>query len=242
MILNSAKRPEIICYFALNEYYFNDDTLVVGDEANKKLKLPDIHNTNNTYGIEVVQLEKDCDFKINRVWKLYEKYNGDYDKIKSDCDLLYPNEYILTEYNGLLGSFYTNGGAHSIDWMKDVYKEEIDKKLVKLNNGNYSSINGNISLCISILQRRKRLYDVNLILYQYFEVVKNHKKGFDKIFVLTSDKMYILKPENVKNIQPKIWQNCIVDFDIEGNEYFVELDYDYNDVIEKTNDYYNDKK
>ena len=51
MILNSAKRPEIICYFALNEYYFNDDTLVVGDEANKKLKLPDIHNTNNTYGI-----------------------------------------------------------------------------------------------------------------------------------------------------------------------------------------------
>ena len=82
--------------------------------------------------------------------------------------------------------------------MKDIYKEEIDKKLVKLNNGNYSSINGVISLCISILQRRKGLYDVNLILYQYWETVKNHKKGFNKIYVLTSDKIYILMPENVK--------------------------------------------
>ena len=105
MILSSAKRPEIICYFALNEYYFNDDTLVVGDESNKKLKLPDIYNANSTYGIEVVQLEKDCDFKTSRVWKLYNKYNGDYGKIKHDCDSLYPNEYTLTEYNGLLEAF-----------------------------------------------------------------------------------------------------------------------------------------
>ena len=155
MILDSAKRPEIICYFALNEYYFDDDTLVVGDESNKKLKLPDIYNINNTYGIEVVQLEKDCDFKTSRIWKLYEKYNGDYDRIKYDCDLLYPNEYILTGYNGLLGAFSTNEGAHSIDWMKDIYKEEIGKKLSKLNNGNYSSISGNVSLCVSILQRQK---------------------------------------------------------------------------------------
>lgn len=242
MILYSAKRPEIICYIAINEYYFNDDTLIVWDEANKKLKLPDIYNTNYTYGIEVVQLEKDRDFKTNRVWKLYEKYNGDYDKIKSDCDSLYPNEYMLKEDNGLLCAFSTNGGAHSIDWMKDIYKDEIDKKLTKLNNGNYSSINGSVSLCISILQRHKQLYDVNLILYQYFEVVKNHEKGFDKIFVLTSDKMYILKPENVKTIQPKFEQNCIFDFDIDGKEYIVELDYDYNDVIEKTNDYYTNKK
>ena len=242
MILNSAKRPEIICYFALNEYYFNDDTLVAGDESNKKLKLPDIYNTNYTYGIEVVQLEKDCDFKTNRLWKLYKKYNGDYDKIKRDCDSLYPNEYMLKEKNGLLGSFSTNSGAHSSDWMKDIYKEEIDKKLTKLNNGNYSSINGSISLCTSILQRSKELYDVNLILYQYFEVVKNHEKGFDKIFVLTSNKMYILKPENVKNIQPRFEKNCIFDFDIDGKEYIVELDYDCKGVIEKTNDYYNDKE
>ena len=150
MILSSAKRPEIICYFALNEYYLKDDTLVVGDESNKKLKLPDIYNTNNTYGIEVVQLEKDRDFKKTRVWKLCEKYNGDYDKIKNDCDSLYPNEYILGECGGLLGSFFTNGGAHSIDWMKDVYKEEIDKKLVKLNNGNYSSRAGSFNNTFSL--------------------------------------------------------------------------------------------
>ena len=83
------------------------------------------------------------------------------------------------------------------------------------------------------------MYDVNLILYQYWETVKNHKKGFNKIYVLTSDKIYILIPDNVKYIQPKVWQNCIVDFEIEGEEYIVELDYDYNDVIKKTNDYYN---
>ncbi len=43
--------------------------------------------------------------------------------------------------------------------MKPIYEREINKKLVKLNNGNYSGITNEIDLCISIIYRAKKLYD-----------------------------------------------------------------------------------
>ena len=101
------------------------------------------------------------DFKINRLWKLYEKYEGDYYKMKQECDSKYPNEYVLTEDNGKLVAFSTNEGAHRIDWMANTYYEEIYKKLTKLNNGNYSNISEKTDLCVSIIYRRKDVYDIN---------------------------------------------------------------------------------
>ena len=87
-----------------------------------------------------------------------------YYKIKQECDSKYPNEYVLTEDNGKLVAFSTNEGAHRIDWMANTYYEEIYKKLTKLNNGNYSNISEKIELCVSIIYRRKNVYDINTLL------------------------------------------------------------------------------
>ena len=135
-ILSSAKKPEIFCAYALTKYVFYSNDYVVGDMA--KEKLPDIFSIDKKHCIEVVQAEKECDFKIDRVWKLYNKFNGDFIKIKKFCDTKYPNEYILLEFDGKVGSFSVNEMAHSKDWMKDIYKEEIRKKLKKLNEGHYA--------------------------------------------------------------------------------------------------------
>ena len=87
-----------------------------------------------------------------------------YYKIKQECDSKYPNEYVLTEDNGKLVAFSTNEGAHRIDWMANTYYEEIYKKLTKLNNGNYSNISEKMDLCVSIIYRRKHVYDINTLL------------------------------------------------------------------------------
>ena len=234
-ILSSAKRPEIICALALSENIFSKNNFIVGDENEK---LPDIYNIKKTHGIEVVQIERACDFKINRLWKLYEKYEGDYYKIKQECDSKYPNEYVLTEDNGKLVAFSTNEGAHRIDWMANTYYEEIYKKLTKLNNGNYSNISEKMDLCVSIIYRRKDVYDINLILYEYLKCLKNFTLGFDEIYIITSQKIFIIKPNQIHSITPIYWQNSIVDFEIRGNDYLHELEYNYNETIEKTNQLY----
>ena len=87
-----------------------------------------------------------------------------YYKIKQKCDSKYPNEYVLTEDNGKLVAFSTNEGAHRIDWMANTYYEELYKKLTKLNNGNYSNISEKMDLCVSIIYRRKDVYDINTLL------------------------------------------------------------------------------
>lgn len=230
-ILSSAKKPEIFCAYALTKYVFYSNDYVVGDIA--KEKLPDIFSIDKKHGIEVVQAERECDFKIDRVWKPYNKFNGDFIKIKKFCDTKYPNEYILLEFDGKVGSFSVNEGAHIKDWMKDIYKEEIRKKLKKLNEGHYAGIIEEIDLCISIIQRSKDEYDVKLVLYQYFELFNKYNKRFKKIFIITSSNIFIFELENIKGISPIYYQNCIVDFNILGENYCLKLNYDYNDVVEK---------
>lgn len=230
-ILSSAKKPEIFCAYVLTKYVFYSNDYVVGDIA--KEKLPDIFSIDKKHGIEVVQAEKECDFKIDRVWKLYKKFNGDFIKIKKFCDTNYPNEYILLELDGKVGSFSINEEAHSKDWMKDIYKEEIRKKLKKLNEGHYSGIIEEIDLCISIIQRSRDEYDAKLVLYQYFELFDKYNKGFNKIFIITSSNIFICELKNIKWISPIYYQNCIVDFNILGENYCLKLDYDYNDEIKK---------
>lgn len=230
-ILSSAKRPEIFCAYTLLTCVLCCSDYVVGDIA--KEKLPDIFSVDKKHGIEIVQAEKECDFKIDRIWKLYNRFNGDFIEIKKFCDAKYPNEYILQEFNGKVGSFSVNEGAHSKDWMKDIYRGEIRKKLKKLHEGYYAGITGEMDLCVSIIQRSKDEYDAKLVLYQYFELFNKYNKGFNKIFVITSSNIFIFELEKIKGISPIYYQDCIVDFNILGENYCLKLNYDYNDVIEK---------
>lgn len=227
MIFNkTASWIEVFCAYSISNNIYPNEPLVVGDCSNEHL--PDIYNIQKTLGIEIVQLEKDCDLDTKYVWNSYIEHDGNFEKIKEFCDSKYPNTYNLTEIDGKLGCFSTTEGAHSIDWMKEIYSKNLNNKLRKLNAGNYSGITKNIELCVSIIHRRKSLYDVLFILYLYLESAKQYENKFNKIIVITSTKLYVLEPHKVTNIHPIVYQGVICDFMVTGTDYLKTFDFDYN--------------
>lgn len=220
-INSTAKQPEINAAQILEYCVFKDAALVVGDQS--ELKLPDIYTEDLLIGIEVVQMEKAEDLDTKYIWNEIKKNNGNFALTKKFCDENYPNKYHLEEYNGKVFCFMTKGGSHSIDWMKPIYDREINKKLKKLNNGNYSGIKREIDLCISIVYRAKRLYDAKLITYSYKQIAKNYKDSYDKLYIIESDKIFIVYPNRIQNINPIYYHNCICDFEIKGENFIEEI-------------------
>ncbi len=227
----TAKQPEINAAKVLKFCVFKDTELVVGDQA--QLKLPDIYSKELSIGIEVVQMERAEDLDTKYIWNEMEKNNGDFDLTKKFCDENFPNKYHLEEHNGKVVCFIVNGKSHRIDWMKPIYEREINKKLVKLNNGNYSGITNEIDLCISIIYRAKKLYDAKLIAYCYRQIAAKFQKAFNKLYIIESNKLFIIYPDKIKDIKPKIRQNIICDFEITGEDYIEEFEYgSYGTIIQ----------
>lgn len=227
----TAKQPEINAAKVLKFCVFKDTELVVGDQA--QLKLPDIYSKELSIGIEVVQMERAEDLDTKYIWNEMEKNNGDFDLTKKFCDEKFPNKYHLEEYNGKVVCFIANGKPHRIDWMKPIYERETNKKLVKLNNGNYSGITNEIDLCISIIYRAKKLYDAKLIAYCYRQIAAKFQKAFNKLYIIESNKLFIIYLDKIKDIKPKIRQNIICDFEITGEDYIEEFEYgSYGTIIQ----------
>lgn len=222
-IKQTAKPPEINAAKVLKHCILGETVLTVGDEA--KLNLPDIYSEDLSIGFEVVQMERDEDLDTKYVWDEIAKNNYDFSITKIFCDEKYPNKYHLQEYNGKVFCFMTKGKSHRVDWMKPIYDKLINNKLEKLNNGNYSGITDKINLCISIVHRTKRLYDAELIIYSYTQLAKTFERKFKNLYIIESDKLFVVYPDNIEDIKPKIWQNCICDFEITGNNYIEEIKY-----------------
>lgn len=231
------KWMEVFCAYAIEQTICFKD-LIVGDDGNKCL--PDIYNGPKTLGIEVVQLEKDCDLDMKYVWQSYNQNNGNYQKVKEFCDKEYPGVYEIVEHNGKVGCFYSSEEAHTVDWMKEIYSNNLRKKLEKLNNGNYSGINSEILLCVSIIQRNKGLYDIQLILYLYQILTKQFNNEFSKIVVITFEKLYLLEPKKVENITPITSNDIIYDFKIKGENYLSIIEYDFDEINTITRKYFDE--
>lgn len=94
--------------------------------------------------------------------------------------------------------------GHSLDWMLENYKDTIDKKLSKLNNGNYSLCK-NVSLIILNLERINSLFSAKQVQKAYLEVKNNHVLTFDNIYYITTDGIYVIN--NVDLHTFKIFDN-----------------------------------
>lgn len=164
-----------------------------------------------------------------------QRKNGDFESIKKFCDTKYPGIYELTECNGKLVAFSPNEGFHRIDWMREIYTRNITKKLRKLNDGNYSGINGKISLCMSIIHRAKSLYDAWLILSIYSEHSRIFNIKYNNLIIVTSKQLYLTTSEKVKNIPPIESQEQMCDF---VNNHLTIIDYNYSQCHELTSTHF----
>lgn len=193
---NSTTRSEVFATQLVDSYISPNDVWNVGAKTN--LELPDIYNDSQNCGFEVVLCEAPIDFLHNDVTKELININYDYSKyleIKNNNPEHVFNKINLnmTIINNRICSTSTLDLGHSIDWMTEKYRNEVNKKLNKLNNGNYKNCK-NVSLLILNLARANGKLNAEQVRQVYSEEINLNKFVllFNYIYYVTTGGIYLI--------------------------------------------------
>lgn len=193
---NSTTRSEVFATQLVDSYISPNDVWNVGAKTN--LELPDIYNDSQNCGFEVVLCEAPIDLLHNDVTKELININYDYSKyleIKNNNPEHVFNKINLnmTIINNRICSTSTLDLGHSIDWMTEKYRNEVNKKLNKLNNGNYKNCR-NVSLLILNLARANGKLNAEQVRQVYSEEINLNKFVllFNYIYYVTTGGIYLI--------------------------------------------------
>lgn len=197
---NSTTRSEVFATQLVDSYISPNDVWNVGAKTN--LELPDIYNDSQNCGFEVVLCEASIDFLHNDVTKELININYDYSKyleIKNNNPEHVFNKINLnmTIINNRICSTSTLDLGHSIDWMTEKYKSTIQKKLKKLNSGNYENCS-NVSLVILNLSRSNGILNAEQVRQAYSEEAQKYTLLFNSIYYITTDGIYFIDTRECK--------------------------------------------
>ena len=180
-IEKSAKNTEIVFAYFLQKKIYKDVPLIVGDGYGR---FPDIRSNDGTLGIEVIQAEFPEDFAANIIWKKYEKFNGNARKLKIYIKTkLKAFETTLFINKNKVEAWHIKQAGQNAYYSRNIFEKAICKKLEKLNDGNYASIDGEINLAIVSVFREKSDKIIKDIQQKYAEVRDTYIQTFKKIFV-----------------------------------------------------------
>ena len=195
IIEKSAKNTEVMLGYFLHKKVYQDKTLRVGDGQGK---FPDIRTDDLSLGIEAVQAEYAEDFASKIILKKFIKFKGNAKKIKN---------YIRTKMGAFETFLFINKNkveawtiklvGYSKYFSKYIFEKAIAKKLEKLNDGNYASIDGEINLALISVFREKPDKVVKIIQQKYAEVRDLYAQTFKKLFVLFTDALFEIDGENI---------------------------------------------
>lgn len=189
---------EVMCGLILEKYINTTCELVVGD--NPVENLPDIYSFDRKYGYEVTNCEAQPDFHHRDYLKKLSELDFDSDKIKnSKIDLSNYNDIFTTVENNKITSTRSCALFHKNDWMLDDYATCIDKKLKKLNNGNYRGC-ANISLIILSIARLSGLEDAKFLQKAFQTVYRNHNKNFNNLYFFTTHAIFNITNDSIQTI------------------------------------------
>ncbi len=197
---NSTTRSEVFATQLVDSYISPNDVWNVGAKTN--LELPDIYNDSQNCGFEVVLCEASIDFLHNDVTKELININYDYSKyleIKNNNPEHVFNKINLNMpiINNRICSTSTLDLGHSIDWMTEKYKSTIQKKLKKLNSGNYENCS-NVSLVILNLSRSNGILNAEQVRQAYSEEAQKYTLLFNSIYYITTDGIYFIDTRECK--------------------------------------------
>ena len=191
----SAKNTEIELAYFLQKKIYKDTSFIVGDGYGK---FPDIRSIDDTLGIEVVQAEFPEDFVSNIIWKKYEKFKGNARKLKSYVKTkLRSFETMLFINKNKVEAWHVKMAGQTAFYSRNIFEKAICKKLEKLNDGNYASINGEVNLALISVFREKPDKVVKDIQKKYAEVRDLYVQDFKKIFVLFTDSIFEIDGERI---------------------------------------------
>lgn len=191
---NTTVRSEVLASVFVNKYIQNNDILIVGTDTNENL--PDIFNETKTCGFEVVECEAAIDFLHKDATKELVKINFDYEKYL-EIKKCYPEHIFnkvnlnLTVINNRICATSTTNLGHSVDWMIKNYKNTLQKKLKKLNKGDYKNCL-NVSLIFLNLFRANEIINAEQVMQSYFVEAKNFDLLFNYIYYVTTNGIYLI--------------------------------------------------
>lgn len=199
VVSKSAKNTEIMMAYFLRKKIYQNMLLFVGDEHGK---FPDIHNANATIGIEVVQAEQAEDFVANLIWSKFDEYRADATKLKHYINHKLSHYSIkLFVSDGKVEAWSTNDLGHSAYYSKRLFFTILNKKLDKLNSGNYSAISGEINLAILSVYRSRPEKHVREILNEYLKIKPYYRRNFNKIYILFTDALYEINGKKINRYE-----------------------------------------
>ena len=191
----SAKNTEIMLGYFLQKKVYQDRVLFVGDGHGK---FPDIRTEDLSLGIEAVQAEYAEDFASKIILKKYIKFKGNARKLKNYVKTkMAAFETLLFISKNKVEAWSIKFVGYSKYFSRYIFDKAIAKKLEKLNDGNYNSINGEINLAIISVYRAKPDRIIKEIQQKYESVKDSYRLKFKKIFVLFTDRLFEIDGENI---------------------------------------------
>ena len=191
----SAKNTEIMLGYFLQKKIYTDKSFIIGDENGK---FPDIRTEDLSLGIEAVQAEYAEDFASKIILKKFVKFKGDAKKIKN---------YIRTKMRAFETLLFINRNkveawsiklvGYSKYFSKYIFEKAIAKKLEKLNDGNYSAIDGEINLAIISVYSEKPDKVIKDIQEKYESIKDSYRLKFKKIFILFTDRIFEIDGDKI---------------------------------------------
>ena len=200
---DSTTISEVFAAQLVNDYISPNDVWNVGADTN--LDLPDIYNDAQTYGFEVVRCEALVDFLHHDAIKELAKINYEYPKYleikSSNPDHVFNKVSLnMTIIDNRICATSPFGFGHSIDWMARDYRKAIQKKLKKLNDGNYKNCS-NVSLIILNLARANGILNAGQIRKIYFEESQKFSLMFNHIYYVTMKGIYLIDTTECKKFK-----------------------------------------
>ena len=205
----SAKNTEIMLGYFLQKKVYSDKILRIGDGHGK---FPDIRTDDLKLGIEAVQAEYAEDFASKIIYKKYIKFKGNARKLKLYIKNSFKAfETMLYVSNNKVEAWSIKLVGYSKYFSRYIFEKAIAKKLEKLNDGNYNSINGEINLAIISVYRSKPDSVIKEIQEKYESSKDSYRLRFNKIFVLFTNALFEIHGQNIKKYD-------ISDYELENLE------------------------
>lgn len=205
---------EVLSGLIIDRYILKNNLINVGDSQQEKL--PDIFTIDKMFGFEVTRCESEMDFYHDDFQKYLDSINYDYniykhideakthkevasliddklfEKIKKyKIKVVVDNDRIVSSTHGII--------FHEKEWLKPVYLNSLDKKLKKLNNGNYSGC-PNMSLVLFMVRRLVGIEQADIIKNIYSSIYNDYQNKFNSIYLFTTDDIFEITNKEVKLI------------------------------------------
>ena len=179
-------RNTVAVSLVLSKYVFKDRDLIRGE----KKKLPDIYTSDKSLGIELVNIKLTREHAFGKIAR--KVFNREVlvtdEKLKKDAAKFGVKIGCLED--GSLRCGISEIIPNFQEVIKSIFKDNLENKLGKLNNGLYDGIDGEMYLSMAHTETPNAEYVVELVAEICKEIASKYKRLFYAVLVVLENSTY----------------------------------------------------